>query len=136
MRLLSLAAFAAVFAVAGPAFAAQPLPFDPEQATRAWLDTMGGEATERSNAYFEGGYIVDFAGTAISIIVAGLLLVLGWARGVRTWLERTVKWFPLVALGTSFFYILVSSLLTFPFSYYVGFVREHRYDLSTQTLPE
>jgi STE24 endopeptidase len=136
MRLLSLAAFAAVFAVAGPAFAAQPLPFDPEQATRGWLDTMGGEATERSNAYFEGGYIVDFAGTAISIIVAGLLLVLGWARGVRTWLERTVKWFPLVALGTSFFYILVSSLLTFPFSYYVGFVREHRYDLSTQTLPE
>jgi len=97
---------------------------------------MGAEATARSNAYFEGGYIIEYASIALSIIVAGLFLVLGWARGVRSWLERTVKWFPLVAFGTSFFYILVSSLLTFPFSYYVGFVREHRYDLSTQTLPQ
>lgn len=136
MRLSGLAVFAAAIAIAGPAFAATPLPFDPEQATRAWLDTMGAEATARSDAYFEGGYIVDFAGTILSVLVAGLLLVLGWARGVRSWLERTVKWFPLVAFGTSFFYILVSTLITFPFSYYVGFVREHRYDLSTQTLPQ
>ncbi len=136
MRILGLAAFAAAFALAGPAFAAQPLPFDPEQATRAWLDTMGSEATSRSNSYFEGGYVLDFAGTAISIIVAGLMLVLGWARGVRTWLEKTLKWFPLVAFGTSLFYILASSLITFPFSYYMGFVRQHEYNLSTQTLPE
>ncbi|MEZ5959639.1 MAG: M48 family metallopeptidase [Hyphomonadaceae bacterium] len=111
---------------------ATALPFDPEQATRAWLDTMGPEATERSNSYFEGGYILDFAGTALSIIVAGLMLILGWGRGVRTWLEKTVKWFPLVAFGSAFFYILVSSVLTFPFSYYMGFVRQHEYNLSTQ----
>lgn len=115
---------------------ATPLPFDPEDATRAWLATMGPEATARSDAYFEGGYVIDFAGTALSIAVAALLLVFGWARGVRSWLERSLKWFPLVAAGTSFFYIFVSSIITFPFSYYVGFLRQHRYDLSTQTLPE
>ena len=92
--------------------------------------------TARSNSYFEGGYLLDFAGTAISIIVAGLLLVLGWARGVRTWLEQKLKWFPLVAFGSSLFYILVSSVLTFPFSWYVGFVRQHEYNLSTQTFGE
>lgn len=135
MRTIGLAAFAAVFALAGVAHGAA-LPFDPEAATRAWLDTIGPEATARSNAYFEGGYLIDFAGTGLAILVAGLILVLGWARGVRAWLERTVKWFPLVAAGTSFFYILISSLLTFPFQYYVGFVREQRYNLSTQTLPE
>lgn len=97
---------------------------------------MGPEATARSNAYFEGGYIVDFAGTALSIIVAGLFLFFGWVRGVRSWLERIVKFYPLVAFGASAFYLLVSSVLTFPFVYYVGFVREHRYGLSTQTLPE
>ena len=131
MRILGLAAFAAVFATAGTAFAAA-LPFNPEDATQAWLATLGPEATARSNSYFEGGYIIDFASTALSIVVAGLLLVIGWARGVRTWLEQKLKWFPLVAFGSSLFYILVSSVLTFPFSYYVGFVRQHEYNLSTQ----
>lgn len=135
MRSIGLIACAAALAFAAPA-AAATLPFDPELATHAWLATMGPEATARSNAYFEGGYVIEYASIAVSILVAGVFLVLGWARGVRTWLEKTVKWFPLVAFGTSFFYILVSSLLTFPFSYYVGFVREHRYDLSTQTLPQ
>lgn len=97
---------------------------------------MGAEATARSNAYYEGGYIIEFASAAVSIVTAALILLLGWARGVRGWLERTVKWFPLVALGVGFFVNLVSIVLTFPFSYYVGFVREHRYDLSTQTFPE
>ena len=135
MRILGLAAFAAAFAVAAPA-AAAALPFNPEEATQAWLAAMGHAATERSNAYFEGGYIIEYASAALSILVAGLILLLGWARGVRSWLENTVKWFPLVALGVAFFVNLASTVLTFPFSYYVGFVREHRYDLSTQTFPE
>lgn len=115
---------------------AAALPFNPEEATQAWLATLGPEATARSNSYFEGGYLLDFAGTAISIIVAGLMLILGWARGVRTWIEQKLKWFPLVAFGSSLFYILVSSVLTFPFSWYVGFVRQHEYNLSTQTFGE
>ncbi len=137
MHKLFWATLTALIAVnlGGEALAAA-LPFDPADATRAWLATMGPEATERSNRYFEGGYWIEFAGTAVSIAVAGLILVLGWARGVRGWLERTVKWFPLVALGVAFFVNLVSTVLTFPFSYYVGFVREHRFDLSTQTFPE
>lgn len=130
MRLAALFIF--MIALGGTAHAAA-LPFDPEAATQAWLATMGPEATARSNAYFEGGYIIEYAGAALSIFVAGLFLIFGWAKGVRSWLERTVKFFPLVAAGMSFFYILVSSILTFPFQYYVGFVRQHRYDLSTQT---
>ncbi|HRO04508.1 MAG TPA: M48 family metallopeptidase, partial [Terricaulis sp.] len=135
MRLIALAACAALFATAGAAHAAA-LPFNPEDATRAWLATMGAEATAKSNSYFEGGYVIGVVSTLVSVGVAALFLLLGWAKGVRAWLERKVKFFPLVALGTSFFYILVSSLLTFPLSYYVGFVREHRFDLSTQTLPQ
>lgn len=135
MRLVGFAAFAAALVSAGPAMAAA-LPFNPEEATQAWLATLGPEATARSNSYFEGGYLLDFASTAISILVAGLMLALGWARGVRNWIEQKLKWFPLVAFGASFFYILVSSILTFPFSWYVGFVRQHEYNLSTQTFPE
>jgi STE24 endopeptidase len=68
MRLLGLAAFAAATAFAGAAFAAQPLPFDPDAATRAWIDTMGPEATARSNAYFEGGYWIQFIGPLLTIL--------------------------------------------------------------------
>lgn len=114
---------------------AATLPFNPEQATHAWIETMGADATARSDAYFTGGYVVDLAGSIVSIVAAGLILVLGWARGVRSWLETRIKFFPLVAFGTSFFTMLVSNLLVFPFVYYANFVREHSYGLSTQTLP-
>ncbi len=135
MRFIGLAALAAMSALVGAAHAAA-LPFDPDAATQAWLATMGPEATGKSNTYFEGGYVIGIVSTLVSVFVAGLFLALGWARKVRAWLERIVKFFPLVAFGTSAFYILVSSLITFPLTYYVGFVREHRFDLSTQTFPQ
>lgn len=134
-RLIGPAALAAAFAVAGPAVAAA-LPFDPDVATREWLATMGPEATARSNAYFEGGYIIQFVGPILGILISFALLALGWAKGVRTWLEKTVKFYFLVALGMALFYNLVSTALTFPFSYYVGFMREHEFGLSTQNFSE
>lgn len=134
MRLLVWAVFAATF-LAGAAHAA-PLPFDPEEATQAWLATMGPEATARSNAYFEGGYWLDLADSALNIVVAMLLMVFGFAKNVRAWLERTVRFYFLVAFGMGLFYILVSGVLTFPFYYYVGFLREHQFGLATQTFSE
>jgi STE24 endopeptidase len=133
MRLSAWAAFAAGFAFAGGAHAAA-LPFDPEAATQAWLATLGPEATERSNSYFEGGYLIEFSGALISVLIAGALLFTGWARGVRAWLEKTVKFYPVVVFGAAAFFVLVSSLVTLPFEYYVGFVRQHAYGLSNQTV--
>lgn len=137
------ATLAATAALIGPAAAqdaaqqaaptAAALPFDPDEATRQWLATMGPEATERSDRYFEGGYIIQFASAAISILIGMLLMIFGFAKGVRSWLEKTVKLYFLVVLGMALFYILVSTVLTFPFSWYVGFVREHEFGLSTQT---
>ncbi|QGZ96995.1 M48 family metallopeptidase [Terricaulis silvestris] len=131
MRLIGLAAFAAMVLFAAPAMAAAPA-FDPEAATRAWLDTMGPEATARSNRYFEGGYIIAFVGPILSIAISMVMMMLGWAKSVRSGLEKTVKLYFLVALGMALFYQFVSTVLTFPFSYYVGFVREHEFGLSTQ----
>ena len=83
MRALGFAAFAATFALAGSAWAANPLPFDPELATHAWLATLGPEATARSNSYFEGGYLIDFAGTALSIGVSVGFGVANAQRDIR-----------------------------------------------------
>ena len=148
MRLSGWCALAALTAIAGPALAqatadhaataataahaATALPFDPDRATREWLNTMGPEATARSNSYFEGGYWIAFAGPLLSIVIAMGLMILGFASGVRTWLEKSVKFYPLVVLGMAVFYQVVGGILTFPFQYWVGFVREHQYNLSTQ----
>lgn len=107
--------------------------FDPDAATRAWMAAMGPEAIARSNSYFEGGYWLGLANAAVTIVIAFLLLMLGWAKGVRAWLERTVKAYVLVAFGMGLFYLTVSSILAFPFTYYVGFMREHEFGLSNQT---
>lgn len=137
MRLIDWAAFAAAITFAGAAAAqtGDALPFDPEVATRQWLDTMGPEATARSNAYFEGGYWIQFVGPLLSIIVSMAMMALGFAKGVRSWLEKAVKFYFLVTLGMALFYNLISTVLTFPFTYYVGFVREHQFGLATQDFP-
>jgi STE24 endopeptidase len=136
MRLLGWTALAAAIVFAGAAAAATPLPFDPDEATRAWLDTMGPEATARSNAYFEGGYWIGFASAGISIVISMALMMLGCAKGVRSWLERTVKIYFFVVVGMALLYQLVSTALTFPFSYWVSFVREHEFGLATQNFGE
>ncbi len=136
MRILGWAAFAVAMAVAAPAFAAAGLPFDPDQATRAWLDTMGPEATARSNAYFEGGYWIQFVGPLLAIVIAAALMMSGFAKGMRSWLEKTLKFYFLVVLGMALIYNLISTALTFPFTYWVGFVREHEFGLATQTFGE
>ncbi|HVY84244.1 MAG TPA: M48 family metallopeptidase [Caulobacterales bacterium] len=106
--------------------------FDPDAATRAWIATMGPQAIARSNAYFEGGYWLQFAGAALSIIIAMALMILGWAKGVRAWLEAKVKIYFFVCLLMALFYVVVAQVITFPFDWYVGFVRQHQYGLSNQ----
>lgn len=134
MRRIYIAALAAAgtLLLAAPAWAATGLPFDPDEATRQWLATMGPEATARSNHYFEGTYWIAIVGPLITIAVAMGMMVLGLANGVRTWLEKTVRLYIFVTAGMALFYLVVSSVFAFPFDYWTGFVREHAYGLSTQ----
>ncbi len=92
---------------------------------------MDPAARARSNSYFEGGYWIQFVGPIIGFIVAFLVLQLGWAKNVRSWLEKTVKVYFFVVIGFALFYSLVG-LVSFPWDYWVGFVREHDYGLSRQ----
>jgi STE24 endopeptidase len=142
MRWLGWGALAAGIAIAGPAFAqtaaqhasaaATALPFDPDQATRAWLNTMDPAAVRRSNSYFEGGYWMQFVGPIIGFVVAYLFLQLGLAKGLRAGLEKSVRFYLLVALVFAFVYSLVGAVAQFPWDWWTGFVREHAYNLSTQ----
>jgi STE24 endopeptidase len=95
---------------------------------------MGPEATARSNSYFEGNYWILLLNTAVAVLIAAALLYLGWIRAVRSFFERSVKIYPLVVLLTALIYVLITSIVTLPLDFYVGFVREHQYNLSNETI--
>ncbi len=110
--------------------------FDPVSATDAYLATVSAAARARSDAYFEGGYWLILwnalvgAGVAWGLLHAGVVARLsgkagGWARG-----RRAGRAFLFVIV-----YLVLTSVVTLPWSIYVGWLREHQYAMSNQTLP-
>lgn len=118
----------ACLAAASAAHAAPP-PFDVDQATRAYLDTLQGAARARSDAYMEGGYWLPLWGALISILIDIALLRFGLSARFRNFAERVARKQWRVPGVYMLPYILVGALATLPWTIYVGFVRERRYGL-------
>jgi STE24 endopeptidase len=109
------------------------VPFDPETATRAYLSTVPPDLRARSDAYTEGGYWIQLWGFLLGAAILILLLHGGWSRRVRDWTERRTRRRP---VGVFLYYVLFTlavTILSFPFTVYTGFVREHAYGLATQS---
>lgn len=107
--------------------------FDVASATRAYLDTLQGPARAQSDAYFEGGYWLPLCGTAIGVLVDWLFLRFRIAHALRAFGERVSKRAWIVTAITAFFYTLIGTLVTLPWTIYTGYTREKRYDLLDQT---
>tara|TARA_R110000751_G_scaffold2018_7_gene8479 strand:+ start:82796 stop:84040 length:1245 start_codon:yes stop_codon:yes gene_type:complete len=107
--------------------------FDVASATRAYLDTLQGPARAQSDAYFEGGYWLPLWGTAIGVLVDWLFLRFRIAHALRAFGERVSKRAWIVTAITAFFYTLIGTLATLPWTIYTGYTREKRYDLLDQT---
>ena len=108
-------------------------PFDAEAATRAYLNTLQGAARARSDAYFEGGYWLLLWGAVVSVLTSWLMLRFGWSARWSAWAARRTRRPSLRAGLYALPFLLVSSLLTFPWTLYTGFYREHQYGLSNQS---
>lgn len=119
-----------------PAFHSALLPraqFDAEKATNAYLRSVSGEARQRSDAYFEGGYWLLLIDTLYAIAVSALLL---WSRISAKMRDAAERWTRSRFLQIPIYVILfliVTTVLTLPLSIYEGFVREHAYGLSNMT---
>ena len=106
--------------------------FDPDKATRAWLDTLSPEARAKSDAYFEGGYWLILWDFLVGLVVAWLLLGTGISRRLRDFNEKLVPWKWLQTAFYAIEYIAFTSVVTLPWNFYEGYVREHQYGMSNQ----
>lgn len=103
--------------------------FNAESATRAYLDTLQGEALEKSNAYFEGGYWLLLWGTLVAVIADGVFLRFRWSAKIRDFADRLTskQWLqPAVYVIP---YVLISSVITFPWMVYTQYFREKEFGL-------
>jgi STE24 endopeptidase len=92
------------------------------------------EPTDKARSYYRTGTILWVVDNVWGLLVPALFLFTGFSARIRTWAARLGRrWFFTIAL-----YFVAFSLLTFlvslPLAYYEGYVREHAYGLSNQTL--
>jgi len=84
--------------------------------------------------YYRTGIPLWVTGTLLGLAVPALLLWTGFSARMRRLASRLARgrWYRTVSLY-GILYVLVVALLELPYGWYVGFVREHGYGLSTQT---
>ncbi len=109
------------------------LPRDADAATQAYLDRLPADVVARSNAYFEGGYWLQLWDFLIGLGVAWLLLRGRTSARVRDWCQRVGRkaFFRDALFGG--FWAIASWVLTLPMTIYENFVREHQYEMATQS---
>jgi STE24 endopeptidase len=106
--------------------------FDPEAATRAYIDSLGAEQLAKSAAYTAGNHWLLFWGLVVSALVTWIIVRSGL-------LERVAARFAgrgpnLRAFLVSAVFLLVSTLITLPWSLYEGWWRERGYGRTSQPL--
>src|SRR5262249_29376007 len=106
--------------------------FDPESASRAYLDRLPPEKKARSDAYFEGGYWLQLWEFLYASGLAILLLQMRLSAGMRNLACRMTRFKPLQTAIYAVQYIVLVSVLTFPLTVYSDFFREHQYGMANQ----
>jgi STE24 endopeptidase len=107
--------------------------FDVDRATQAWVDTLSPEQRARSDAYFEGGYVLQLVGFVYGLGVAALFLLTPLSWRLRAMASRVAKGaFPRSVIYAAQYVALVT-LFTFPLSFYEGFHREHAYGMANNS---
>lgn len=108
--------------------------FDPELATRAYLESLQGAARARSDAYFEGGYWLLLWGALVGILVHWLMLRFGWSASWRDWARRVTgkAWLQPMVYAVPF--TLAGTLLALPWTVYAAYWREKQYGLMNLSL--
>jgi STE24 endopeptidase len=109
------------------------LPRDADAATQAYLDRLPADVVARSNAYFEGGYWLQLWNFLLGLAISWLLLRRRISTRVRDACRRLGRFGVARDALYGAFWSVASWGLSLPLTIYEGFVREHQYEMATQT---
>jgi hypothetical protein len=91
------------------------------------------EASSKAMSYYHSGNILWIVQWAWALIVPLLLLITGCSRKLGALATKWGKnWFCSILVYLSLFVVLYQ-LLNLPVDFYVNYIMEHEYDLSTQS---
>ncbi len=108
--------------------------FDAQAAANAYLAQVSGEDRAKSDAYFEGGYALQFMDLIYALVIAGLLLWLQISTCIRNWVEDRTHSRSYQVMLYAAVYVALTTLAVFPLALYESFYREHAYGLSNLSL--
>jgi STE24 endopeptidase len=92
------------------------------------------EPSAKTLRYYRSGNVLWIVATVWSLLVPALILFSGFSARLRDWASAVGRgWFSIIAAYVVF-YLAVVYLLDLPLSWYQGFVRQHEYGLSNQSL--
>ncbi|MEM7587796.1 MAG: M48 family metallopeptidase [Acidobacteriota bacterium] len=92
------------------------------------------EPSEKAMRYYRTGNAWWVFSTLWAFLIPALFLFTGFSARIRDFAQRIGrKWFFVIAIYVVIFNIL-NYLINLPMGYFQGFVRQHAYDLSNQTL--
>lgn len=104
----------------------------PAAETARMIDSLGPEALAKAQAYTFGNHVVEVAGLGVAILVAWILIRSRVLDKVAARLSKRA--WVLGTLGVSAAYLVLSDLLSLPWTVYTEWQRQHAYDLSKQPL--
>jgi Zn-dependent protease with chaperone function len=105
---------------------------DPAAATRAYLDSVPLERREKTKAYAHGNYVLDTVDFLITCVVMILLISTGISVRLRNLARRMTRFRPLQTLIYWIQFLVITTLVQFPFTLYKNYFREKQYGLLTQ----
>jgi Zn-dependent protease with chaperone function len=111
-----------------------PVQLNPQSQAPQGAEVRVPEPTPLAIQYYRSGNLLWGIGVLLSLLIPAVLLYTGTSARLRSLAFRLGRrWLPSVMLYTVLF-TLLSALLLLPLSYYEGFVRQHAYGLSNQSL--
>jgi STE24 endopeptidase len=106
----------------------------PRADTQAQEHIAVPEPSQLALQYYRSGNMLWLIGTGLGLAIPALLLFTGASARLRRLAFRVGRrWLPSLVLYACLF-TLVLAVLNLPLSYYAGFVRQHAYGLSNQSL--